>query len=197
MADSRADYGVNRKTVTRQKALAFNNLAWLLTTCENPQIRDHQQALSLARRAVEIASDEPSYWNTLGVAYFRLQEWDKATQALNRSMELSNNGQGDSHDWFFLAMIHARKNEKDEARQWYDRAVARFHKVERSDRELYRFQLEAAAALGIPNPGPPVITTQPGPRQFARPLPSQRKMRRTSSDTTPFGQVSRVVSPHA
>ncbi len=168
----------------------------MLTTCDKLEFRDHKQALGLAKEAVDIAGDQRTYWNTLGVAYFRVEEWDKAIQAFNRSIELSYDGQGDGHDWFFLAMIHARKDEKEEARQWYDRAVAGFHKLVRADRELYLFQLEAAAVLGIPKPGPPVMTTQPGPQEFARPLPSQKRMRRTSSDLLPPSEEdSRAISP--
>ena len=74
-----------------------------------------------------LAGDGGMYWNTLGVAYFRVQDWDEATKALGRSMELRSDGKGDSYDWFFLAMIHARKDQKEEGRQWYDRAVAWFH----------------------------------------------------------------------
>jgi tetratricopeptide (TPR) repeat protein len=107
-----------------QQALALNNLAWMLATCEDVHLREPEQALSYARKAVELAGDEGTYWNTLGVAYFRVQKWDEAIKALGRSMELRGDGEGDSYDWFFLAMIHAGKNQKEEGRQWYDRAVA-------------------------------------------------------------------------
>ena len=40
--------------------------------------------------------------------------------ALYRSMELRN--EGDSFDWFFLAMIHAHLGRKERAREWYDKA---------------------------------------------------------------------------
>jgi tetratricopeptide (TPR) repeat protein len=145
------------------QALALNNLAWLLTTCEDVHLREPEQAVSYARKAVELAGDEGTYWNTLGVAHFRAQNWDEATRALGRSMEMRGDGEGDSYDWFFLAMVHASKNQKDEGRQWYDRAVAWYHKTRQGDRELYRFQVEAAEALGIPGPSAPMVATQPNP----------------------------------
>jgi hypothetical protein len=90
-------------------------------------------------------------------------------------MELRGNGQGDSYDWFFLAMIHANKNEREEGRRWYDKAVAWFHTNRQGDRELYRFQVEAAKALGIPEPAAPLLTTQ---RNFGQPVPAVGKLRK-------------------
>ena len=162
MAESIGHAPENGGTGKHQQALALNNLAWMLATCEDVHLREPEQALSYARKAVELAGDEGMYWNTLGVAYFRVQDWDEATKALGRSMELRGDGKGDSYDWFFLAMIHARKDQKEEGRQWYDRAVAWFHNARQGNRELYRFQVEAAAALGIPRlPPVPMVTTQP------------------------------------
>ena len=152
MAESLGHAPENGGTGKHQQALALNNLAWMLATCEDVHLREPERALSYARKAVELAGDEGMYWNTLGVAYFRVQDWDEATKALGRSMELRSDGKGDSYDWFFLAMIHARKDQEEEGRQWYDRAVAWFHNARQGDRELYRFQVEAAQALGIPRP---------------------------------------------
>ena len=161
--------------IGKQQALALNNLAWLLATCEDVQLREPEQALSYARKAVELAGDEGTYWNTLGVAYFRLQDWDGATKALDRSMELR--GHSDSYDWFFLAMIHASKNQKEEGRQWYEKAVAWFHETRQGDRELYRFQIEAAQALGIPGTPDPMAPTQPKPGGSANPSAIRRRTR--------------------
>ena len=142
-------------------SLTASEPSLLIVACKYVHHMEHEQALSYARKAVELAGDEGMYWNTLGVAYFRVQDWDEVTKALDRSMELRGDGKGDSYDWFFLAMIHARKDQKEEGRQWYDRAVAWFHNARQGNRELYRFQVEAAAALDIPRPPVPMVTTQP------------------------------------
>jgi hypothetical protein len=136
-------------------ALALNNLSWLLTTCDDLKLRQPQNALSYARRAVEFFPKEGNYWNTLGVAHFRVGQWEPAKEALKRSMELRGKSQGDSYDWFFLAMIYARYGQKKEARLWYDRAVTWFHERSSDDPELYQFQVEAAFALGLPKPPAP------------------------------------------
>ncbi len=187
----------NRGTRRYVQARALNNLAWLLSTCEGVELREPEQALSCARKAVELAGDERTYWNTLGVAYYRVQNWDEATKALGRSMELSENGEGDAYDWFFLAMIHARKKHKEEGRRWYDRAFASYLKTRPGDRELYRFQVEAADALGIPRPSAPMAQAQsrPGgsyPNPVAIPYPltirrmsKQRSQAKPGDGTTP------------
>jgi len=141
-------------------ALALNNLSWLQATCDDARFRQPQNALSYAKRAVELFPSEGNYWNTLGVAYFRVGQWQRAKAALRRSMELRGKGQGDSHDWFFLAMIDAREGQEREARRWYDRAVSWLHERSPNDEELYRFQVEAALALGLPNPLAPNATAR-------------------------------------
>src|SRR5262249_33467766 len=50
---------------------ALNNLAWILATCPDVKLRDANQAVALARRAVELAPNRPMYPSTLGVAHYR------------------------------------------------------------------------------------------------------------------------------
>jgi len=85
--------------------------------------------------------------NTLGVAHCRAGNWDKAIETLNRSSELRNGG--DSFDWFFLAMAHWQLAHKDEARQWYGKAVDWMEKNKPDDEALCRFRAEAAELLGV------------------------------------------------
>ena len=56
---------------------------------------------------------------------------------------------GDSAQWFCLAMAHWQLDNKDEARKWYDRAVAWMDKNQPNDEELSRFRTEAAELLKI------------------------------------------------
>jgi tetratricopeptide (TPR) repeat protein len=128
----------------------------MLATCADASLRRPKEALNYARQAVKLADQEGAYWNTLGAAQVRIRNWDEARQAFHRSMELRG-GEGDAFDWFFLAMIDANQGEKEQARQWYDRAVAWFHDGHELDRELYRFQVEAAADLGLPRPPMPAV----------------------------------------
>ena len=136
-------------------AQALNNLAWMLATCEEPSLRNPAEAVSCARRAVKLDPDQGTYWNTLGVAYFRVQNWDAASEALYRSINLRGPG-GDAFDWFFIAMIEAKRGDKQHARLWYDKAVAWFHDGHDFQGELFRFQVESAEALGLPRPPAPI-----------------------------------------
>jgi serine/threonine protein kinase len=124
-----------------------NNLAWSLVTCPDPSVRDPAEAVTLATKAVEHAPENGGYWNTLGVAQFRADNFSEAVQALNKSIELTDGGSG--HDFCFLAMAHWQLGEKEEARRWYDKAIEWMGQNAAADEELKRFRAEAAQLLGI------------------------------------------------
>ena len=131
-----------------------NSLAWVLATCPgrafwnaNRTVELAEKAVELAEKAVELSPQTATYWNTLGVAHYRAGNSDKTIETLNRSMALRNGG--DSFDWFFLAMAHWQRGEKDEARSWYGRAVEWMEKNKPDDEELGRFRDEAAELLGV------------------------------------------------
>src|SRR5262249_55541740 len=136
---------------------------------------DPRAAVTYARRAVNLIPTEGNFWNTLGVAYYRARDWDEALSALYRSMELRE--EGDSFDWFFLAMIHARLGHPERARQWYDKATHWFGQNRPGDAELYRFQIEAAESLGLPKPAPPTVE-RPVPPQINPEMSLKRRRSR-------------------
>ena len=103
-----------------QSAGAHNSLARLLAACAEPKLRDPKRASELARKAVDLAPNQGTHWNTLGVAQYRAGDWPAAIEALTKSMELRKGGDG--FDWFFLAMAHWKLDHKEEARQWFDHA---------------------------------------------------------------------------
>ncbi len=143
-------------------AQALNSWAWLLATCPELTLRNPKDAVKYAHRAVELWPSDGAIWNTLGVAYYRLGNWEEARSALYQSMELRNGGEGDGFDWFFLAMIHTKLGYQDRARSWYDKATdwSRRHVADSLTlssvqiAELSRFQVEAAQVLGLPKPEP-------------------------------------------
>jgi hypothetical protein len=49
----------------------------------------------------------------------------------------------------FLAMTHWQLGERDEARQWYGKAVEWIEKHQSDDDQLRRFRAEAAQLLGV------------------------------------------------
>ncbi len=137
----------------------LNGLAWLLATHPKPQLRNPARAVELARKAVELVPTSGGIWNTIGVAEYRAGEWDQAIKALTKSMELTSGGT--PADWLFLALAHNRRGERDQARSWYDKAVARMDEKPSKDEELLRFRVEAEDQFGT---GRPSREKAPAPR---------------------------------
>ena len=170
---------VTNASERRLVAESFNNYAWLLATCPDKALRNDEDAVRFARRAVDLEPGERSYWNTLGVAHYRLGELDDALSALYRSMELHD--EGDSDDWYFLAMIHRRLGHEERAREWYDMAVQHTRMYDPENEELYRFQVEAAEALGLPKPDKPVTASVRRSLPRPGPMPSSGRRGRSAA----------------
>jgi WD40 repeat protein/Tfp pilus assembly protein PilF len=132
------------------RAMAQNNLAWLLLT--GPQeLRDPAQALLAARKAVELDSNKSCCLNTLGVALYRTGQYADAIPVLERSLR-EQRGQADAFDLFFLAMCHHRLGDADKAKKCYGRACRwlQEHKSKLAPgwrEELTAFQDEAETVL--------------------------------------------------
>jgi hypothetical protein len=126
------------------------NLAWVLVSGPK-EVRDPSGALPLARRAVELAPDEPLCLNTLGVVYYRLGKWPEAAATLQASAAKPQGGT--AYDLFFLAMTYGQTGEAEKARACYNRALAWWrsqgnlapHQVT----ELRAIRAEAEELLGI------------------------------------------------
>jgi hypothetical protein len=90
--------------------------------------------------------------------------------------------EGDSFDWFFVALVELKLGQKTKAREWYDRAVERFIQTAPQDTELYQFQVEAAQELGLPKPEAPAVAANgPLPRSL-QPGSIPRPLRRRSAE---------------
>jgi tetratricopeptide (TPR) repeat protein len=146
-----ACYSSMAATHNTSMAKTYNNLAWDLATRADLKLRDPVRAVQLARRVVALAPAAATYWNTLGVALYRAGDWRGAIESLTKSEAIEPDRQL-GFNAFFLAMAHWRLGERDEARQWYDRAVQWTEKKRPKDEELRRFRDEAAGLLGL-SPG--------------------------------------------
>jgi Flp pilus assembly protein TadD len=132
--------------VDPKSPFAHNQLAWQLVTCPDAKLRDSTRALQAAKKAVELDPKNGNFWNTLGIAQYRVGAWSQAVDVLQKSRELLKDT--DASNWLFLAMAHVRLAKKDEARKWYDRAVRWMDDKRSKDSELLRFRAEAAEVLG-------------------------------------------------
>ena len=131
-------------------AVAHNGLAWWVALSPHRPLRDYDEALEHARKAVELAPKEGDIVNTLALAEYRAGHWNESIAASERSMALRNGG--NAADWFFLALAHWQKGEKDEARRWFDKAVAWTKEKDPKNPERRQFWKEAAELLGKPGP---------------------------------------------
>jgi tetratricopeptide (TPR) repeat protein len=132
-------------------AVVHNNLAWALAVRSMRPQGDYAEALEHARKAVELAPKHGNSFNTLALAEYRSGHWTESLAASERSMALTNGGV--AFDWFFLALGHGQRGDKDQARKWFEKAVAWTKTRAPKNKELLQFWTEAAELLGQPGPG--------------------------------------------
>jgi eukaryotic-like serine/threonine-protein kinase len=120
-------------------------MAWVLAMIPEPNLQDPKQAVELALRAT---ADRPlvgRHWTTLGAACYRAGRFPAARSALQRALSVSRGGDGT--DWFLLALVEAKLGRLEEARGWFDRAVAWTDQHKPADEELRGLREEAARLL--------------------------------------------------
>jgi tetratricopeptide (TPR) repeat protein len=125
-----------------------NTLAWHLVTSPDLTRPLAVEGVERARSATELRPSAGAYWNTLGLAHYRVGVWQEAIDALKKSDELLK-GELFSFNAFFLAMAHWQLDKKDEARKSYDQAVEWMEKNKPQDEELQRFRAEAENLIGV------------------------------------------------
>jgi serine/threonine protein kinase/tetratricopeptide (TPR) repeat protein len=130
-----------------KNALAHSNLARIIVTYPDRKLGNAAEAVQLARKAVELAPAKSTCWRALGAAHYRAGSWKEAVVALEKSLAVSNGGDGFA--WFLLAMAHWQLGEKEKARTWFDRAAQWTDKNQPKDEEFRRFRAEAAELMKI------------------------------------------------
>jgi eukaryotic-like serine/threonine-protein kinase len=126
----------------------LNDLAWFMVRESRAPVGDFSLALQMAKQAVSQNSDNGNFWNTQGVAHYRMGQWQDAISALTHARTLHKDQ--DCTDFFFLAMAHWQAGDKATARQWYQKAEAVIPKNGLNNQEIRSSQEEAAKLLGIP-----------------------------------------------
>jgi Flp pilus assembly protein TadD len=125
----------------------LHNLGWLLTTAADPEVRDAAKALTVATAAKDRTTQSATYWNGVGVAHYRLENWQESIHALTEAERL----RADGHclDWFFLAMACSKSGENDKARNYFDRAIEWMQKNSPNNTDLQRIRLEAKTCVEL------------------------------------------------
>jgi tetratricopeptide (TPR) repeat protein len=131
-------------------ASEINGVAWWLATWPVPAMRDAGRAVELARRAVEKDPKNDEFRATLGVAYYRSGDWDRAAEALECTRSLPP--EKEVRFGFFRAMTHWQRHERDDAREAYAQTVGRMAMTPTDRDETRRFRNEAGTLLGEPKP---------------------------------------------
>jgi serine/threonine protein kinase/Flp pilus assembly protein TadD len=133
---------------------SHQQLAFLLCTCADPKLRDSGRAMKSAEKVFALGRGDPDSWWILGLARYRGGDTEGAVQALDKA-DKKLSGQA-PHISIFLAMAHAKKGDREEARKCYDRTIRLMEErrqwVEELPlvkEELPRFLDEAAALIGI------------------------------------------------
>ena len=139
----------------------LNSLAWLLATAPDHRQRRPEEALKLARQAVQEAPDAATNYNTLGAAEYRNGLWDEAIATLNKSIAMCKGI--DPTDFFFLAVAHRQRGDRDQAERAFHRGVEVARKNAPSLWEWRMIWAEAAELLGKPGPVPTLfeVTAEP------------------------------------
>jgi hypothetical protein len=124
-------------------------LAWLYATAPEPS-RDARKALPFARRATELAPDEPLCWTTLALVDYRLGQWSAAAEAAGRSVRLNAEAAA-PYGWLILAMCDHQLRRLESAHENLMHANGRIADDAGSDAlpaaDLRALQAEAEALL--------------------------------------------------
>ncbi len=124
-------------------------LAWFLAYCPESSVRQPLRAIELAKDAIDRVPVNARYWNTLGVAHYRADDWQEAITALTNSVTLE--GEESAYDCLFLAMSHWQLGNQTAAREWHQKAL-RWMDANTSiwSNDLQVFDEEARELLGLP-----------------------------------------------
>jgi tetratricopeptide (TPR) repeat protein len=122
-----------------------------LVDCVEADCRDPAHALDLARKAAQRAPVAVDVYRALARASFGAGDWGAAAGALKNAMDMQSGGT--AIEWYLMAMVEAKLGRPDEARRWYDKAVAWTETNRPNDTRLLRLRSAARELLGSPPPG--------------------------------------------
>jgi superkiller protein 3 len=138
-----------------ENAYSHSGLAWSLLRYSRVGRRADDEALIHARKAVELAPKIQGFYNTLALAEYRVGHWAESMAASKRCMALGNGEV--AYAWFLVAMVHWQRGDKDEARQWFEKATAWTKQNAPKHTGLLQIWAEAAELLGQPGPNAPGV----------------------------------------
>lgn len=128
----------------------YETLAEWLANTRVVELRNPSRAVELARKAVKLEPESNDPHRVLGVACYRAGDAQSAVAELNRGLQPpADDSTGTVTVWLFLSMAHSQLGNKEQARQWYERATEWITKNQSQQDPLVRWRDEAAELLGI------------------------------------------------
>jgi tetratricopeptide (TPR) repeat protein len=121
---------------------------WVGVQAPGGDKKSYARGLEQAQTAAKAKPPHPFTLRTLGVAHYRMGDWKQAIANLEKAEELAPDRYL-AWNALFLSMAHWQSGDKEQAREWYDRAVRWMEKNQSSNEELRRFRAEAEELLGI------------------------------------------------
>jgi tetratricopeptide (TPR) repeat protein len=144
---------------------SLSSLANALAARAKKETRLDEAAVAAHRNAIRLNSEDHQAHYDLAVVLHRQGRLDEAADFLEKTRPLPPQWRQDSALLFYLSKAHARLNEKELARDFFDRAVQWRMSIGLKDKDLRRLGAEAAALLGLDIPPalsePPMLTTGP------------------------------------
>jgi WD40 repeat protein len=140
------------------QAVLYRHIAWIYSYINSPrEIRSPQRALPLALKAVELSHTNNAMLTLLGSVYFRLGEFEKAIETLERAARSSANNVVLAPNYYLLGLCYQALGDSEKARANVAKAdswLATLPTLHPTDR-LWSEELRAEAeqALGIQNTG--------------------------------------------
>jgi tetratricopeptide (TPR) repeat protein len=139
------------KKLAQQNSDVENDLAWFLVACPDPAFRKPARALGIAQKIVDRSKvKNADHWNTLGVAQYRVGNWEDAAASLEKAKQLHK--EKFAGDWLFLAMAQWRLGQKGMANDSYNRACKLLKQYEYPPADVSPWRTEAAALLELKEP---------------------------------------------
>ena len=98
----------------------IHEVAWLLLTAGEKDLRDAARARVLVEAALQREPDNGDYWNTLALAHARQRQWEQAILA--ESKALPRRGGGNGYDFYLLAWANSELGKVSEASKFLSKA---------------------------------------------------------------------------
>jgi len=123
MSPSRRQEAITVAQTYREDTLAINGMCWKLLRLPGRPLADYQKALHYSEEACQLEQKNAIYLNTLGVAYYRVGNYEKALGILQRSDQINKTQFHGSvpGNLAFLAMTQQQLGHAKEAQAEFQR----------------------------------------------------------------------------